>query len=323
MSKVRQEYVTADDNGLRVDHWFKQHLPDLPYGRLQKLLRTGQVRVNGKRVKGDARLEKGALVRIPPIQLPDERPERPKVGPKAADVAFLKEAILYQDDWIIAINKPPGLAVQGGSKTTRHLDGMLDALKFKAEQRPRLVHRLDKDTSGVLLLARTREAARVLTKAFASKSIQKIYWALVVGNPEHDEGEISSLMSKQGSVKGERMESGEIGQKAITEYVRVDHAGTRAAWLALRPKTGRTHQLRVHCAEMETPILGDGKYGGADAYIDGLSKEMHLHARRLVLPHPKGRGELDITAPLPDHMRKSWDMFEFDERQAEDVFDDE
>ncbi len=321
MSKVRQEQVSAADDGLRLDRWFKKHLPDLPFGRLQKLLRTGQIRVDGKRVKADARLVEGSVVRIPPIQLSDTPPPR-KVVPKPEDIKLLKQSILYQDDWMIAINKPPGLAVQGGSKTTRHLDGMLDALKFKAEERPRLVHRLDKDTSGVLILARTRKAAQVLTKAFASKAVRKVYWALVVGNPEHDEGEITSRMSKQGGQGRERMESDDAGLKAVTEYVRIDHAGTRAAWLALMPTTGRTHQLRVHCAKMETPILGDGKYGGAEAHIEGLSKKMHLHARHLTVPHPT-KGHVDIIAPLPDHMRESWAFFEFNERDAEGVFEDD
>ena len=235
-SNVRQEYVSAADDGIRLDRWFKQHVPDLHYGRLQKLLRTGQVRVNGKRANANIRLEKGALIRIPPIQQSDDKPQKKKAAPRKEDAEFLRQAILYQDDWVIAINKPPGLAVQGGSRTARHIDGMLDALQFKAPERPRLVHRLDKDTSGVLLLARTRKAAQVLTKAFASKDIRKIYWALVVGNPEMDEGEISSLLSKQGGAKGERMESGEGGQKAVTDFVRVDHAGTRASWLALMPR---------------------------------------------------------------------------------------
>jgi len=326
MSKVRQEYVSAADDGLRLDRWFKEHLPDLRFGRLQKLLRTGQIRVDGKRVKSDTRVERGALIRIPPIQPADKSKDNTpaiKTAPKAEDVAFLKEAVLYQDDWIIAINKPPGLAVQGGSKTNRHLDGMLDALKFKSEERPRLVHRLDKDTSGVLLLARDRKTARALTKAFASKDMEKIYWALVVGNPEHDEGEITSLMAKIGGQGREKMETAEGGLKAVTDYIRVDHAGTRAAWLALMPRTGRTHQLRVHCASMGTPIVGDGKYGGSEAHIDGLSKKMHLHARSLKLDHPMRKGELEVVAPLPDHMRESWSLFEFDDREAEGVFDDE
>jgi 23S rRNA pseudouridine955/2504/2580 synthase len=322
MSQVRQEQVSAADDGLRLDRWFKQHLPDLPFGRLQKLLRTGQIRVDGKRVKTDARLAEGAIVRIPPIQLSDTPPPQKKKAPRPEDVKFLKEAILYQDDLMIAINKPPGLAVQGGSKTTRHLDGMLDALKFKSEERPRLVHRLDKDTSGVLVLARTRKAAQFLTKAFANKSIRKVYWALVIGNPEHDEGEITSRMAKQGGQGSERMETADDGLRAVTDYVRIDHAGTKAAWLALMPRTGRTHQLRVHCATMGTPIVGDGKYGGADSFIDGLSKSMHLHARELRVPHPT-KGEVKITAPLPQHMQESWQLFEFDEREALDVFEDE
>jgi len=322
MSGVQTKTVADGDDGVRLDRWFKQHVPDLPFGRLQKLLRTGQVRVDGKRAKADTRVEAGAEIRIPPYQAGDKT-AKPKHRVNDKDAEMIRSLILYQDDWVIAINKPPGLAVQGGSRTARHIDGMLDALQFKAPERPRLVHRLDKDTSGVLLLARTRKAAQVLTKAFTSKDIRKIYWALAVGNPEMDEGEISSLLSKQGGAKGERMESGDGGQKAVTDFVRVDHAGTRASWLALMPRTGRTHQLRVHCINLGTPIVGDGKYGGPEAYIEGLSKDMHLHARQLVMPHPRGSGTLDITAPLPDHMQKSWSFFEFDERDALDMFGDE
>lgn len=307
---------------MRLDRWFRERFPGLTHGRLQKLLRTGQIRVDGKRVKADARLAVGATVRVPPLgekAPPPSKDQQAKIRPE--DAKLIQDAVLYQDDWVIAINKPPGLAVQGGSKTSRHLDGMLDALRFGAEERPRLVHRLDKDTSGVLLLARTRKAASALSEAFKGRQTEKTYWALVRGVPRPHEGEITSLLDKGGE-DFEVMRPDAKGRKAITDYAVIEPAGQQAAWLALRPVTGRTHQLRVHCAQLGTPIVGDGKYGGSDAFIEGLSNKLHLHARHLVIPHPK-RGVLDVSAALPDHMMQTWALFEFDPESQEDPFADE
>jgi 23S rRNA pseudouridine955/2504/2580 synthase len=312
--------VAPGDADQRLDRWFRQHYPALSFGHLQKLLRTGQIRVDGKRAKADLRLAAGAQVRIPPLG-ETARPARADAAPvRQADARLLHDAVLYRDDQVIVLNKPPGLAVQGGTKTGRHLDGMLDALRFDATERPRLVHRLDRDTSGVLVLARTRQAAAKLAEAFKSRRTRKTYWALVVGVPRPHEGEITSYMEKDGE-SGEKVRAGDKGLKAVTEYQLIDNAGSRAAWLALRPVTGRTHQLRVHCAQLGTPIVGDGKYGGVAAFMDGIAGQLHLHARHIAIPHPE-RGTIDVTAPLPPHMRETWALFEFDPDLKRDVFDD-
>jgi len=239
--------------------------------------------------------------------LPDTRPI------SRYDEAMLRGAVLHRDDAVIVLNKPPGLAVQGGSGTERHLDGMLDALRFGLVERPRLVHRLDKETSGVLVLARTAAAAAFLTRAFRDKTTRKIYWAIVVGLPEPAQGRIDLALAKLPGREGERVRANaEEGKRAVTYYRVVDSAGRKASWLALLPVTGRTHQLRAHCAALGTPILGDAKYGAAGAHLAGApgAKRVHLHARSLALPHPSG-GFLRITAPLPRHMRQVWEFFGF------------
>jgi len=232
---------------------------------------------------------------------------------------MLRDAVLYRDDAVIVLNKPPGLAVQGGSGTERHLDGLLDALRFGSEVRPRLVHRLDKETSGVLVLARTAAAAAFLTRAFREKTTRKIYWAVVVGLPKLRQGRIDLPLAKLPGREGERVRANaEDGKRAVTYYRVIDNVGDKASWLALLPVTGRTHQLRAHCAAIGTPILGDAKYGGAAAHLAGApgAKRLHLHARSLAIPHPLG-GILRVTAPLPRHMRQSWEFFGF----ADDVED--
>jgi 23S rRNA pseudouridine955/2504/2580 synthase len=225
----------------------------------------------------------------------------------------LRDAVLYRDDWAIVVNKPAGLAVQGGTNTERHVDALLDGLRFNSQERPRLVHRLDKDTSGVLLIARNAAAAAFFTRAFRDKTTRKVYWAVVVGLPKLRQGRIDLALAKSGGAGRERVQADETGKSAVTYYAVVDHAATRASWLALLPVTGRTHQLRAHCAEIGTPILGDGKYGGSGAQIPGgaASHQLHLHARSLAIPHPQG-GTLSVTAPLPPHMRRMWEFFGFD-----------
>ena len=317
---VETRQVAGEEDDIRLDRWFKRHYPGLSHGRLEKLLRTGQVRVDGGRVKAGERLRPGQRIRIPPLgERPAARRARPAVS--AADSEDLRARVLYEDDDIIAIDKPAGLAVQGGSKTTRHLDAMLDALRGKKDERPRLVHRLDRDTSGVLVLARHVAAAAWLGKLFRGRQVSKLYWALVVGEPERDQGRIDLALAKRPGPRGERMAGDPSGQAALTDFKIIEKIGRQAAWLALRPLTGRTHQLRVHCAAIGTPIMGDGKYGGADAYLSGggFSKALHLHARSLSLPKRSG-GTLRLTAPLPDHMVETWRLFGFDADYDEDPF---
>ena len=277
MSGVQKVTVTDDDDGVRLDRWFKRHFPDLTFGRLQKLMRKGDVRLDGKRVKDSAkRLEAGQVVRVPPLgEAPqtDSEPGAAKVRPPVShkDAIMIQACVLYKDDDILVINKPAGLAVQGGSNTLRHVDGMLDALQFDKPERPRLVHRLDKDTSGVLLLARSAKSAADLTAAFREKEMRKAYWAMVVGVPELARGRISLPISKLPGRSGEKMQADpENGKSAVSLYHTIETAGRRAAWLELEPLTGRTHQLRAHCVlALDTPILGDGKYGGEEAFLEG------------------------------------------------------
>lgn len=333
MSGVRQVPVEAAADGQRLDRWFKQHFPQVTHGRLEKMLRKGEIRVDGRRVKASARLESGQVVRVPP--LPATVPvagTAPATPPPVsdADVAALQAAVLYRDDNVIALDKPAGLAVQGGSGQRRHLDGMLEALRFGAEERPRLVHRLDRDTAGVLLLARNAPAARSLTAAFRGKETQKIYWALVAGEPPERRGLIDLPLAKQAQRRGEAVAPDEsAGRSARTLFQVVQSHGFRSrgdkkgggkvTWLVLLPLTGRTHQLRVHCAALGTPIVGDGKYGGRAAFPEALAgaKVLHLQARELALPDPEVGTTLRVTAPLPPHMAATWRELGFVEAKGE------
>ncbi|HEY3908330.1 MAG TPA: RluA family pseudouridine synthase [Stellaceae bacterium] len=304
--------VAGDDASVRLDRWFRRHYPALAHGRLEKLLRTGQIRIDGRRAKAGDRVMPGQAIRIPPLDAAAPQPAggRP-VSP--ADAEMLQRAVLHRDEAVIVLNKPPGLAVQGGTKSERHLDGLLDALRFGHAERPRLVHRLDKDTSGVLIIARSGAAATFLTRAFRDKTTRKIYWALAVGLPRPPQGRISLALAKQPARGGERVRADpDEGKPAVTYYRTIDQAGERASWLALLPVTGRTHQLRAHCAAIGTPILGDGKYGGATAHLAGApnAERLHLHARALSIPLPQG-GILRVSAPVPPHMRQSWEFFGF------------
>jgi 23S rRNA pseudouridine955/2504/2580 synthase len=303
--------VAETDGTLRLDRWFRRHYPALNHGRLEKLLRTGLVRVDGKKAKSGDRVSPGMAIRVPPIE---DAPvaERSAVRARPQDEALLRDLVIHRDDHAIIINKPPGLAVQGGSGTTRHVDGMLDGLRFGNAERPRLVHRLDKDTSGVLLIARTTAAAAFFTRAFRDKTTRKIYWAIVASRPRLLQGKINlALIKRSGAGSRERVRADDDGKDAVTYYTVVDSAGDKASWLALLPLTGRTHQLRAHCAAIGTPILGDGKYGGAAAHLlkgtsfGGAAHRLHLHARSLAIPHPAG-GTLSATAPLPPHMKRMW-----------------
>lgn len=314
MSGVLNKLVQADEGGMRLDRWFKKHFPSLPHIKLQKLLRSGQVRVDGKRAEASSRLVEGQGVRVPP--LPDEAAEPLRKSTQTTYVPKgmikdLEDRILYIDDDILVINKPYGLAVQGGTGTNVHLDAALEELKFGMPEKPRLVHRLDKDTAGVLVLARHVQAARNLAENFKNHHARKYYWAVVQGVPNPLKGNIEAALAKSGE-SYERMAVDELeGKHAFTYYSTLQKPKTgEVALVALWPVTGRTHQLRAHCALIGNPIVGDGKYGQKDNL--GLSRQLHLFARRLILPHPIANTMVDVEAPLPDHFKPTFERFGFD-----------
>lgn len=325
MAGVEQIKVADDEANMRLDRWFKVHYPGLGFGRLQKLLRSGQVRVDGGRVKTDTRLDPGQTVRVPPLDTDrNTGPLTPLSIANKDDADALSQLLLHEDDKVLVFNKPPGLAVQGGSGIVRSVDQMLEAWRNKKGEKPRLVHRLDRDTSGVLVVARTRQAAMRLAESFRARETKKTYWALVKGVPARKTGKISNWLVKEPTPDGDRMrvaKHGEAGADHAVSYYRVvEQAGQALSWLEMEPYTGRTHQLRVHAVSIGCPIIGDPKYFEADQnweFPGGVQKRLHLHARRIVIPHP-GSGTIDVTAPLPGHMVQSWNLLGFDETSAED-----
>ena len=322
-AEVRQFTIGRDDDGVRLDRWFKRHLPQIGFAMVSRWARTGQIRLDGKRVKVDDRIAAGQIVRVPPGgDTPDRGPNQRRVL-TVDEIAEADAMVITQDRAAIVLNKPPGLATQGGTGMTRHVDGLLDAFA-ETGPRPRLVHRLDKDTSGVLLIARTPGSAAFFSKRFAGRTAKKVYWALIVGVPEVYEGQIDAPLSKQPGTGGEKMHVDEKnGQKASTRYRVIERAGNSACWVELQPLTGRTHQLRVHMAAIGHPIVGDGKYGGQDAFLTGsISRKLHLHARRLVIDHPDG-APLDVTADLPLHFAASMEQMGFDLTLSDALPDDE
>ncbi len=317
--------VSGDENGMRVDRFFEARFPGLSFSHIQRIIRKGEVRVDGKRTEPKSRLEAGQTVRIPPLQLDAPKP-RAEGSEADKTRAFLKSIMLYEDDDVIVLNKPAGLAVQGGSGTTRHIDGMLDVLRGRGAdaQRPRLVHRLDKDTAGCLLVAKTRFAAAALAKTFRSRSARKIYWALVVGVPKPKQGRISTFLAKEEREEDSFMRIAAHGEEgashAVTYYAVVETAAQQLAWLSLKPVTGRTHQLRAHMAHIKHPIIGDPKYFVIENWQlpGGIQNRLHLLARRIAVPHPRG-GRIDVTAPLPPHMLQSWNLLGFDAKRYDPI----
>lgn len=326
---------------MRLDRWFKRRMPGLSLSHLNKIVRTGEVRIDGLRVKTATRLAPGQKVRVPPLRL--QEPAAPAQIASEADKRALRELVLFEDRDLLVLNKPFGLAVQGGSGQTRHIDGMLAALANERGERPLLVHRLDRDTSGVLLAAKTRKIAAGLGEIFRSRQARKIYWALVHGVPKPAQGRISLYLAKDGGTEKEcnaahRGKAGggmekmriaahgeEDARHSLTYYAVIDMAPPLLSWLSLKPVTGRTHQLRAHMEAIGHPVIGDPKYGGRPASGDsvralprGIERKLHLLARRLVLPHPRG-GMLDVTAPLPPHMQHAFEIFGFDIKRFDPI----
>ena len=339
MSRVQTIEIRSDDADQRLDRWFRRQFPHISHGVIEKLCRKGEIRVDGGRVKAATRLQAGQMVRVPP--LPDDVIDAPgtsRIRITDADAQMMRNMVLYRDDHIIALNKPPGLPTQGGTGQMRHIDGLADALCFGLDEKPRLVHRLDKDTSGVLLMARTRMAASRLTAAFRHRNTRKIYWGAVAGVPHPRKGTIRfGLVKAPGHGKGgegEKMhcihprdvDATEGAKRATTDFAVLSALGGRVSWVAMVPVTGRTHQLRAHMAELGHPVIGDGKYGGSGqenlgdgwgAQLGGeISRKLHLHSRSLSFEHPFTGAQISLTAPLPEHMKRTWEVLDWHERDV-------
>ena len=321
---ARNVTVESDDDGARLDRWFKRHFPALSHGALEKLLRTGQVRLDGKRVKAGDRISTGQIIRLPPqvqgmhqdvdVRSTNSQPDSPKASEQSR--IFAESLVIHKDSAVLVLNKPSGLASQGGSGIAEHVDGLLGFLGFGKKQRPRLVHRLDRDTSGVLVIARTVPAAVSLSESLRRRDVAKVYWALTKGVPKPARGTIKSSLAKQAAGRDEKIaeveHDSEGAKSAITDYAVIGKAGPDYAWVAVRPITGRMHQIRVHLASLGTPVVGDFKYGGAEARGRGaIENRLHLHARAIDIAHPDG-GRLKVSAPLPAHMLKTWELLGFD-----------
>ena len=315
MGPVEIVTVQEKDNDIRLDRWFSRHYPELKHGMLERLIKNKNIRVNKARAVAGQHVLTGDEIRIPPLDVSAK--EDTPVRLKKSDIELMKDMVLYKDDAMIVLNKPAGLAVQGGSKTTRHIDGMLDALRFEKGEKPHLVHRLDKETSGALVIARTANAAAKLTADFKGRDIHKVYWAVVKGSPKPSAGKIDAALVKKTDKVVVDMDNGD---RAISVYNTVESLGKTASWLEVSPLTGRTHQLRVHLADvLHTPIIGDDKYGRA--VLTGVSKGLHLHARAIEITSPATQKKVTIIAPLPRHMKETFDFFGFNEKENSHPFD--
>ncbi len=325
-SMIKTKTVDSDEAGMRLDRWFKLHFPGLAFGQLQKLLRSGQIRIDGGRVKSDTRIAAGQAVRLPPqlANMNSDQPLTRNTIRDRGDLDVLQSMLLHEDKKVLVFNKPAGLAVQGGSGVNRHVDSMLESMRSQKGEKPRLVHRLDRETSGVLVVARTRGAAAELTKAFRHRNTEKTYWAICKGVPRKRDAQISTYMLKERLPEGDKMRIARHGEPdadhAVTKYRVIENSGPNLSWIEFQPVTGRTHQLRVHSMHIGHPIIGDPKYFDIEnwEFPGGIQKRLHLHARRIRIPHPSGGGMLDIKAPLPPHMVQTFNLLGLDESDGED-----
>ena len=314
MAAVEFALVDEKDDDIRLDRWFQRHYSDLKHGMLERLIKNKNIKLNKAKTTAGTHVHTGDEIRIPPLEAPKKQDTPLRLSKK--DIQMMQKLVIYKDDEIIILNKPAGLAVQGGTKTTHHIDGLLDALRFEKDEKPHLVHRLDKETSGVLVLARSANIAAKLTNAFKTRAVHKVYWAVVSGKPQLLSGKIDAPLTK---AQDKVVVDFNHGEKAISVYEVIDSAGKKASWLALSPLTGRTHQLRVHLTEiLKTPILGDEKYGKKS--LSGMGAGLHLHARAIEIKNPKSGKIIQAIAELPMHMKKTFHLLGFDEKDQKQPF---
>ncbi len=315
MTQVQLIYVQENDNDIRLDRWFQRHYPDLKHGMLERLIKNKNIKLNKQKTSASAHVHTGDEIRIPPLEVKEK--ENTPLNLSKKEIQMMQKMVIYKDNEILILNKPAGLAVQGGTKTTKHIDGLLDALRFEKDEKPHLVHRLDKETSGVLVLARSANIAAKITADFKTRLVKKAYWAVVSGKPALPSGKIDAPLTKG---KEKVLVDFEEGDKAISVYEIIDNAGKKASWLALSPLTGRTHQLRVHLTEiLKTPILGDTKYGKKE--LAGMGQGLHLHARAIEIKNPKTGKTIQAIAELPPHMKETFQLFGFDEKTIKNPLD--
>lgn len=305
---VQNVTVKYEDSGIRIDRWFQRHFPEFSHNAIEKALRKGQIKVDGKKVKSNYRVEEGQVVRVPPVPKAIDGVEKHDKKFSDRDIELIAKSIIYEDNHIIVINKPQGLAVQGGSKVTKSVDKMM-VQYMDGRGEAKLVHRIDRDTSGILVLAKSSASAAKLTEMFRNKDLQKIYLAVTAGVPVDSRGEINMPLIKEGEGI-EKVVVSSKGQKALTLYKVIDKAFNKAALIEASPVTGRTHQIRVHLEAIGCPILGDGKYGGREAFINGVSNKLHLHAYKMIIPGYFGK-VLELTAPPPPDFKATCKFFEF------------
>jgi 23S rRNA pseudouridine955/2504/2580 synthase len=321
MAKGQDIIVEKDDHDCRLSTWIIRNNKLLSFNSVNTLCRKGLIRVNGLKTKASYRLVAGDTVRMPtPFSKTLDKKPKLKFDPLLEKE--LIDSVIFKDEYLIAINKPEGLASQGGSyQGDRHIDAYKSIFQFDSNEAPRLIHRLDKDTSGVLLLARNAKAANIFTSLFRQKLVEKVYWALVEGVPRKKEGIVESYIGKldiwrpnfqKDLDREKRSWNKENTKKALSYYRVIKQVGSQYAWLQLKPATGRTHQLRIHCAKLGTMIVGDRKYRNSQSgnFKDSIdSEKLFLHAKSLTFMHPVSKKTTVIEAELPKHMSLAWKRF--------------
>ncbi len=310
--KFQTVTITEQDNDIRLDRFFKRHFPDVPFGMVAKAVRRKAIRLNGARCDVSTRLCTGDVISFPSFNV-DENPTEVKKDFSKQAREFEKY-IIYKDSYILVINKPAGLAVQGGTGINVSVDDLATHWNFEYEDKPKLVHRIDKETSGILILARKVDVAAELSELFKRRQIDKFYTAITKGVIDPRTGTlVSYLAKKQVDDDYEKVVSTTDGKKAITNYEVIDYAASSYALLSLNILTGRTHQIRQQLAEKNCPILGDSKYGNRESTPNFIKPKLYLHATLLKF---ELRGKLyELKADFPDYFKDALLNLGLDDRK--------